>query len=67
MLPLTSAAATLTVSAGCNGMSMSIGFRCSQLRHAMDGFAWADKGIGRSLVGPAGTDVLHPLADEVRS
>ncbi|MVT70941.1 hypothetical protein GPL21_38495 [Bradyrhizobium pachyrhizi] len=48
-------------------MSMSIGFRCSQSRHAMDGFAWADKGIGRSLVGPAGTDVLHPLADEVRS
>ncbi len=67
MLLLTSAAATFTVSAGCNGMSMLIGFRCSQSCDAMNGFAWADKGNGCSLVGLAGTDVLHPLADEVRS
>ncbi|WP_378134880.1 anti-sigma factor family protein [Chelatococcus sp. GCM10030263] len=30
------------------------------------GFAWAENGIGYSLVGPAAPDVLHPLADEVR-
>lgn len=30
------------------------------------GFAWADRGIGYSLVGAAPPDRLHPLADEVR-
>jgi anti-sigma factor RsiW len=30
------------------------------------GFAWAENGIGYSLVGPAAPDVLHPLADEIR-
>lgn len=33
---------------------------------AIAGYAWADKGIGYSLVGPASPDILHPLADEVR-
>jgi anti-sigma factor RsiW len=30
------------------------------------GFAWADRGIGYSLVGSASPDRLHPLANEVR-
>jgi len=30
------------------------------------GFAWADKGIGYSLVGRTSADVLHPLADQLR-
>jgi anti-sigma factor RsiW len=30
------------------------------------GFAWADGGIGYSLVGQAAPETLHPLADEVR-
>jgi anti-sigma factor RsiW len=29
------------------------------------GFAWADRGIGYSLVGPLLPDALHPIADEV--
>ena len=33
---------------------------------SVQGFAWSDKGIGYSLVGPAPADVLHPLADEIR-
>jgi anti-sigma factor RsiW len=32
----------------------------------INGFAWADNGLGYGLVGPAGPDRLHPLADEVR-
>ncbi|HLY54782.1 MAG TPA: anti-sigma factor [Stellaceae bacterium] len=28
--------------------------------------AWADKGIGYSLAGHANSDILHPLADEIR-
>jgi anti-sigma factor RsiW len=35
-------------------------------RGAVTGFAWADKGIGYSLVGPTSNEILHPLADEVR-
>lgn len=31
-----------------------------------NGYAWADNGLGYSLVSPATPDVLHPLADEVR-
>lgn len=30
------------------------------------GFAWAQNGIGYSLVGAAAPEVLHPLADEIR-
>lgn len=33
---------------------------------AVDGFAWADNGIGYSLVGPVAPEVLHPLANEMR-
>jgi anti-sigma factor RsiW len=32
----------------------------------LGGVSWADSGMGYSLVGPAGFDTLHPLADEVR-
>jgi anti-sigma factor RsiW len=32
----------------------------------VDGFTWADEGIGYSLVGPLPSTILHPLADEVR-
>jgi anti-sigma factor RsiW len=35
-------------------------------RGAVNGFAWADKGVGYSLVGPAAPDVLHSIADSVR-
>ena len=37
--------------------------------HAQDGvngYAWADDGVGYSLVGPPTPEVLHPIADEVR-
>jgi anti-sigma factor RsiW len=30
------------------------------------GFAWADNGMGYSLVGPSSTKALRPIADEVR-
>lgn len=33
---------------------------------AVAGYAWANKGIGYSLVGIASPDVLHPLANEIR-
>jgi hypothetical protein len=33
---------------------------------SINGFAWADKGLGYSLVGTATPDTLHPLADEAR-
>ena len=33
---------------------------------AVQGYAWSDKGIGYSLVGATSSDVLHPLANEVR-
>jgi anti-sigma factor RsiW len=32
----------------------------------VNGFAWADDGLGYSLVGPAAHDVLHSIADSVR-
>jgi anti-sigma factor RsiW len=32
----------------------------------INGFAWASKGTGFSLVGAAPADLLHPIADEVR-
>lgn len=32
----------------------------------VQGYAWSDQGIGYSLVGPTTTEVLQPLADEVR-
>jgi len=35
-------------------------------RGAVNGFAWADNGVGYSLVGPAAPDVLHSIADTVR-
>jgi anti-sigma factor RsiW len=31
------------------------------------GFSWAHNGIGYSLVGAASPDILHPLANAVRS
>jgi anti-sigma factor RsiW len=33
---------------------------------AVNGFAWADHGIGYSLVGPSSAEALHPIADEAR-
>lgn len=35
-------------------------------RGAVEGIAWAEQGLGFSLVGPASSEALHPLADEVR-
>jgi anti-sigma factor RsiW len=35
-------------------------------RGAVNGFAWADNGVGYSLVGPAAPDVLHSIANTVR-
>jgi anti-sigma factor RsiW len=35
-------------------------------RGVVNGFAWADHGIGYSLVGPPSGEALHPLADEAR-
>jgi anti-sigma factor RsiW len=35
-------------------------------RGSVAGFAWADNGLGYSLVGPVSPDILHPIADEVR-
>ncbi len=32
----------------------------------INGFAWADNGLGYSLVGPAAPDTLHPIANEAR-
>jgi anti-sigma factor RsiW len=32
----------------------------------VNGFAWADHGIGYSLVGPSPAEALHPIADEAR-
>jgi anti-sigma factor RsiW len=32
----------------------------------VNGYTWADKGLGYSLVGPTPPERLHPLADEVR-
>ena len=32
----------------------------------ISGFSWAAKGMGYSLVGPADSQTLHPIADEVR-
>ncbi len=32
----------------------------------LNGYTWAEKGLGYSLVGPASPERLHPLADEVR-
>ncbi|MDR3535727.1 MAG: anti-sigma factor [Acetobacteraceae bacterium] len=48
---------------------MAIEGRTHMSQHSVDaveGFAWADKGIGYSLVGPVAPEVLHPLANEVR-
>jgi len=33
---------------------------------AVNGYAWAEKGVGYSLVGVASADTLHPLANEIR-
>ncbi len=33
---------------------------------AINGFSWADKGLGYSLVSSTSPDVLHPLANEMR-
>jgi anti-sigma factor RsiW len=33
---------------------------------AVNGYAWAEKGVGYSLVGTTSTDTLHPLANEIR-
>jgi anti-sigma factor RsiW len=32
----------------------------------VNGYTWADKGLGYSLVGPTLPERLHPLADKVR-
>jgi anti-sigma factor RsiW len=32
----------------------------------INGYAWADKGLGYSLVGPTASEALHPIANEVR-
>ncbi|MCB8879841.1 anti-sigma factor [Acidisoma cellulosilytica] len=32
----------------------------------VNGYAWADKGLGYSLVGSTSSDILHPLANEMR-
>lgn len=32
----------------------------------VEGWAWATDGMGYSLVGSLPSDVLHPLADDVR-
>jgi anti-sigma factor RsiW len=32
----------------------------------VNGYAWADNGVGYSLVGPPTPEALHPIADEVR-
>jgi anti-sigma factor RsiW len=32
----------------------------------VNGYTWADKGLGYSLVGPTPPERLHPLADEAR-
>ncbi len=37
-----------------------------QSRGAVKGFAWADRGIGYSLMGSLSPEILHPLADEIR-
>jgi len=37
-----------------------------QSQGGINGYAWADKGLGYSLVGAATPDTLHPLADEAR-
>ncbi|HEY9212118.1 MAG TPA: anti-sigma factor [Ancylobacter sp.] len=34
--------------------------------HGVNGFAWADGGLGYSLVGSAASASLHPIADEAR-
>jgi anti-sigma factor RsiW len=34
--------------------------------HGVGGVAWANKGLGYSLVGSASARELHPIADEVR-
>ena len=33
---------------------------------SINGFAWADKGLGYSLVGPMKPETLHPIANEMR-
>jgi anti-sigma factor RsiW len=33
---------------------------------AVNGYAWAEKGVGYSLVGATSADTLHPLANEIR-
>lgn len=38
----------------------------AQRRGSVAGYAWADRGMGYSLLAPAATPDLHPLADEVR-
>ena len=35
-------------------------------RGPVNGFAWSDHGMGYSLVGATSSEVLHPLANEVR-
>jgi anti-sigma factor RsiW len=37
-----------------------------QTNGTLNGYTWADKGLGFSLVGPAPPGRLHPLADDVR-
>ena len=32
----------------------------------LNGYTWADKGLGYSLVGPTPSERLHPLANEAR-
>ncbi|MFG1463876.1 anti-sigma factor [Xanthobacter sp. DSM 24535] len=36
------------------------------VQDGINGYAWADRGLGYSLVGAVAPDTLHPLANEVR-
>jgi len=35
-------------------------------QNAVNGFAWAEHGMGYSLVGPPSAEILHPIADAAR-
>jgi anti-sigma factor RsiW len=37
-----------------------------QLQGDVGGFAWADNGVGYSLIGQAAVEALRPIANEVR-
>jgi anti-sigma factor RsiW len=48
---------------------MTVDRTAPMTRHSygpIEGYAWANKGVGYTLVAAASPDVLHPLANEVR-